>query len=207
MIALVAVAAERRDAALLRLLRPALGEAAGVGSGPGAALRFALALGTAEAGEPAVALEQFLGCGEELERTGWRNPVLFPWRPWAAMLRLRVGDHAGALELAEEDLERAVQWGAACGIGRALRLRAGLAEGAESIALLRESVAVLETSTNRWELAKSLLRLGGGWAVPTPRRRGSCCGAAGSWRRSAGPAGPPSSSARPCGPQSRRPQG
>ncbi|MDH6142637.1 MULTISPECIES: ATP-binding protein [Kitasatospora] len=160
-IALVAVAAERRDAALLRLLRPALGEAAGVGSGPGAALRFALALGTAEAGEPAVALEQFLGCGEELERTGWRNPVLFPWRPWAAMLRLRVGDHAGALELAEEDLERAVQWGAACGIGRALRLRAGLAEGAESIALLRESVAVLETSTNRWELAKSLLRLGG----------------------------------------------
>ncbi|GLZ29007.1 hypothetical protein Lesp02_11970 [Lentzea sp. NBRC 105346] len=106
------------------------------------------------------ALEYNLECGRALERAGWRNPVLFPWRLTAASLHARLGDREAALELAEEARSRAVTWGAPSGVGRALCTLARLTPGPRGLDLARESVEVLGESANSFELAKALLELG-----------------------------------------------
>ncbi|MGF1432544.1 LuxR family transcriptional regulator, partial [Kitasatospora sp. LaBMicrA B282] len=157
-LALAALALETRDPALLRRVPPQPEPVAC--SGPAAAGRLLDGLRAACAGDREVALERFLSCGEELERVGWRNPVLFPWRPWAAVLHQKLGNPSAAVQLAEEEYARCTQWGAASAVGRALRLRGLLAEGPHGLALLREAVAVLEQSGHRLELARTLLLLG-----------------------------------------------
>jgi DNA-binding CsgD family transcriptional regulator len=88
------------------------------------------------------------------------NPAVLAWRSHLALALLGLGRRDEALELAREEVELAQAWGAPKPIGVALRAR-GLAEGeSEGIETLRESVAVLERSTARLELARSLVELG-----------------------------------------------
>jgi DNA-binding CsgD family transcriptional regulator len=111
-------------------------------------------------GDLRAALEHFQECGRHTVRSGWRNPVLSPWRSITSDLHRRLGDLDTAREIAEEDCRRAAEWGAPSALGRAKRLLGDAIEGDAGILVLRESVEVLEGSVNRLELARSLLRLG-----------------------------------------------
>jgi len=88
------------------------------------------------------------------------TPGFAAWRPFAALGYLRLGDIDRARALAERELELAREWGAARPLGVALRT-AGVVEGGErGVALLRESVEVLEASPARLERARTMLELG-----------------------------------------------
>ena len=62
--------------------------------------------------------------------------------------------------MALEDLERARRWGAASGIGVALRASALVADGPASMDLVRQAAAVLAESPARLEHARALTDLG-----------------------------------------------
>ncbi|MFK8844892.1 LuxR C-terminal-related transcriptional regulator [Streptomyces sp. Ac-502] len=110
--------------------------------------------------DPAAAADHFLACGRRLEQAGWRDSALFPWRSLAALALHRLGDRAAADELTREACDRTRAWGAPAALGRALRVRGTLSEGAPGTALLTEAVEVLRASHNRLELARALLELG-----------------------------------------------
>jgi DNA-binding CsgD family transcriptional regulator len=116
-------------------------------------------LATAEDDLP-VALEHYQQCGRQLARSDWHNPVLFPWRALTADLHRRLGNLDLAREIAEEDCLRAAEWGAPSALGRAKRILGDVLKGVAGVAVLRESVEILEGSANKLELAWSLLRLG-----------------------------------------------
>jgi DNA-binding CsgD family transcriptional regulator len=126
----------------------------------GVALGILHGLTASAGGDLHSALAYTMDAGAQLERAGWRNPVLFPWRTIAAVLRNRLGDTEGARALAEEELVRATDWGAPSAIGRAGAVLGELTEGDPGLVLLREAVEVLGKSANHAELALALLRLG-----------------------------------------------
>jgi DNA-binding CsgD family transcriptional regulator len=105
-------------------------------------------------------LELFLDGGRQLDRLGWCNASLFPWRLWAARLHRRLGDLAAARDLVQQELAVAREYGAPTAIGRALRILGGLTDGDQGLALLREAVDVLESSPNVLERAKASRLLG-----------------------------------------------
>ncbi|ALE82598.1 AAA family ATPase [Pseudonocardia sp. HH130629-09] len=111
--------------------------------------------------EPDLALECFLDGGRHLDHLGWRNPALFPWRGWAARLYGRRGEYDAAVAYADEQLTLAEAWGAPAALGRALRIRGSLAEGADGTAQLRAAVDVLAGSGDLRELGRSEIALGG----------------------------------------------
>ncbi|MFJ1654749.1 ATP-binding protein [Streptomyces sp. NPDC088337] len=114
----------------------------------------------AQEGDAEAALETAMECGRQLECAGWRNPVLFPWRPWAVSLSHQLGDHHLARTLAAEEYARAREWGAPVAIGRALRLRARTDGADERVDLLREAVGTLRESANQLELFMAVRDLG-----------------------------------------------
>ncbi|MFF9125467.1 ATP-binding protein [Streptomyces sp. NPDC014889] len=114
----------------------------------------------AQEGDADTALETAMECGRQLECAGWRNPVLFPWRPWAVSLSHQLGDHHLARTLAAEEYARAKEWGAPVAIGRALRLRARTDGADERVDLLREAVGTLRDSVNELELFMAVRDLG-----------------------------------------------
>jgi DNA-binding CsgD family transcriptional regulator len=110
------------------------------------------------AGDPAAALRSFVAAGAELEGAlGIRNPGVQPWRSNAALAAAQLGnvDEARSLVAVEVEQARAAKVPRALGI--ALRT-AGLV--GDDPALLDESVAVLEHSPARLELARSLMFAG-----------------------------------------------
>ncbi|WP_246293236.1 AAA family ATPase [Lentzea indica] len=156
-IGLAAVAMELRDPALIAKIltsRPDRDEPAGCD----AAYRMLHAVGEAVAGEHAQALERFQDCGRVLDAVGWRNPVLLPWRLSTARLHAQLGDLAAAREAAAEAWDRAVEWGAPLGIGRALSVLGRHTPGRKGLGMLQEAVQVLHA--NPFERAKALLQLG-----------------------------------------------
>ncbi|WP_158853114.1 AAA family ATPase [Saccharothrix deserti] len=94
--------------------------------------------------------------GARLDRSGWRNPVLFPWRSSLALIKHRLGDTDSALELAEEERLIAQEWGAPSGVGRAWRVLAKLSGKRHGVELARRAVGVLEGSSDKLELARAL---------------------------------------------------
>lgn len=117
--------------------------------------RLRAARGDAEAG-----LADLLEAGRRYAEWGVLNPAEARWRSDAALLRLGLGDAAGAVELADEELDLARRFGAPRPLGVALRVR-GLVEGGEGgIGLLREASDVLADSVGRLEYAYSLTDLG-----------------------------------------------
>jgi DNA-binding CsgD family transcriptional regulator len=156
-IGLTAVAMELRDPELIaRILgsRPDRDERPGCD----AVYRMLHATGEALAGENARALERLLDCGRVLDSVGWRNPVLLPWCISAARLHARIGDLTAARDTAAQAWDRAVEWGAPVGIGRALSVLGRYTPGHKGLGMLHEAVQVLHA--NPFERAKALLHLG-----------------------------------------------
>ncbi|HWC26737.1 MAG TPA: LuxR C-terminal-related transcriptional regulator, partial [Solirubrobacteraceae bacterium] len=111
-------------------------------------------------GDNDAAIADARACGSALEAVGFRNPALARWRSQEAVALLAAGDAAAARRLATEELELARRWGSARPIGRALRVL-GLARGGKpGIALLRESLEVLDTSPAQLERARTQIELG-----------------------------------------------
>lgn len=114
----------------------------------------------AAAGDYAKALEDLIESGRRAEAWAVRNPAMHPWRSSAAVPLARVGDRDRATALAEEEVKLARCWGTPRTIGVALRA-GGIANGGEhGMALLRESVAILHTSTAPLEYARAVTDLG-----------------------------------------------
>jgi DNA-binding CsgD family transcriptional regulator/energy-coupling factor transporter ATP-binding protein EcfA2 len=107
-------------------------------------------------GEHAAAALTLTDCGAHLDRLGWRNPVLFPWRSALAVVRHELGATSHALALAEEERLIAEEWGAASGVGRTLRVLGRIVGGDRGRELTGNAVEVLRTSAHRLELLRAL---------------------------------------------------
>ncbi|SDM74673.1 helix-turn-helix transcriptional regulator [Allokutzneria albata] len=119
------------------------------------------------AGDPVLAKEEaFLQRDASL--AAGLDPPTIPWRDPAARACMLLGAEAEALVLAREQLALARKWGAATEVGVALRLLAH-ADADNRLDLLTESVATLEASPARLQLARSLVDLGE--ALRVARRR------------------------------------
>lgn len=118
-------------------------------------------------GDPELARTEALQQRDEMHAVRVDPPTI-PWRAPAARASMLLGEHAEALRLAQEQLTVARRWGAATELGAALRLLAH-ADATLRLDLLTESVAVLETSPARLQLARSLVDLGE--ALRVARRR------------------------------------
>ncbi|WP_336113344.1 ATP-binding protein [Streptomyces sp. PTD9-10] len=156
---LAAVALEMRDHALSERVRARTLASRPLGLGTTTMLRLLEASAEDQRGETARALDTVLDCGRRLEASGWRNPVLFPWRPRAIGLLGRLGDTRSARALAEEEYKQALLWGAPVALGRAQRLRGALRCDSEGTALLRDAVETLRGSGHELELARALRAL------------------------------------------------
>jgi len=111
-------------------------------------------------GGPTEGLDDLVEFGRRDALWGGANPLASRWRSYASRALAAMGEGERARELALEDLERARRWGAASGIGVALRA-AGLAEGgAAAVDRLREAAHVLERSPARLEHARAQIDLG-----------------------------------------------
>jgi len=110
-------------------------------------------------GQRAQAIAELRRCGRSADRINTRSPNTFAWRS-ALALALASENRPQARELAQTELELARCAGAARAIGVALRVCGILADAPQRIELLEQSVAVLETTPMRLELAYSLTELG-----------------------------------------------
>jgi ATP/maltotriose-dependent transcriptional regulator MalT len=105
-------------------------------------------------------LKELIEFGQRDEVWGAANPLASRWRSRAALALAAMGDREGAGRMAAEDLKRARRWGAASGIGVALRAVALVEAGPASIDRLREAADVLGRSPARLEHARALTDLG-----------------------------------------------
>ena len=98
--------------------------------------------------------------GRYMESFDMRNPAMLAWRSHLALPLLALERREEALELTREEVELARAWGAPRAVGVALRVR-GMAEGGDiGIESLRESLAVLKSSSAKLERARTLAELG-----------------------------------------------
>jgi DNA-binding CsgD family transcriptional regulator len=121
------------------------------------ASRGILRLAQGRAGE---AVDDLVEFGRRDELWGGANPLASRWRSHASLALTATGDTARAREMALDDLGRARQWGAASGIGTALRATALAEGGGAGVDRLRAAVDVLERSPARLEHAHALTELG-----------------------------------------------
>jgi len=105
-------------------------------------------------------LDDLLEFGRRDERWGGANPLASRWRSRAALAVAALGDVEEARRMALDDLERARRWGAASGIGVALRAAALVEAGSAAVGRLRDAAQVLERSPARLEEARALSDLG-----------------------------------------------
>ncbi|MFF2351072.1 ATP-binding protein [Kitasatospora sp. NPDC058115] len=159
MAAVVRAAIETTDGELTDRLLEAYGESIDHGHSP-SMLQLVRASGAAARGDLPTALEYVLDWGRSVERADWRNPAVVPWRTWAAGLWLRMGRAAQAHDLVDEELSRALAWGAPGPVGRAQRVKGELVGGEGGIELLRASMATLEGAVNEMERARTGVVLG-----------------------------------------------
>jgi DNA-binding CsgD family transcriptional regulator len=117
------------------------------------ALRVAL-------GDTRAGLDDLLEFGRRDELWGAANPLASRWRSRAAPALAAAGDEEQALAMAHDDLDRARRWGAASGIGVALRTLALIEGGTTLPERLRESAEVLRHSPAKLEYARTLTELG-----------------------------------------------
>jgi DNA-binding CsgD family transcriptional regulator len=106
------------------------------------------------------AAEQLLAVQRRLEDWGLDGMPFMQPRVLAARAFAGLGDQTRARELAEAEVVHARRWGAPLVIARVQRALALATEGPEGIELLREAVAMLETSTTRLDRAATLCELG-----------------------------------------------
>ncbi len=104
-------------------------------------------------------LDDLFEFGRRDELWGGANPLASRWRSRAALAAAALGESDEARAIARDDLDRARSWGAASGIGVALRT-AALVEGGSAVDRLTEAVDVLARSPARLEHARALTDLG-----------------------------------------------
>jgi DNA-binding CsgD family transcriptional regulator len=120
--------------------------------------RGMLRLAQGRTGEGLADLVEF---GHREELWGGTNPLASRWRSRASLGHAALGDREQARRMASEDLERARRWGAASGIGVALRALALVGGESPNVERLREASSVLGRSPARLERAHALTDLGG----------------------------------------------
>jgi DNA-binding CsgD family transcriptional regulator len=147
------------DAAEEALRRSGLGEEIPPGMANNDLLEARGLLHTAQ-GRTRKGLEDLVEYGRRDELWGAANPLASRWRSRASLALGALGDSEPAHAMAAEDLARARRWGAASGIGVALRTTALLEGGSASVERLREAVETLERSPARLEHARALVDLG-----------------------------------------------
>ena len=130
------------------------------GTIPEAIWRVALGSLRLMEGEPAAAVEEGLEAGRILTDNLGSPTPLVPWRSLAATALYQLGDAREARRLAAEEVEVARSFGAPRALGVALRTHGIVMGGPDGIALLRESVEVLEGAPARLQYARSLGELG-----------------------------------------------
>ena len=114
----------------------------------------------AAAGDHHAAITDLMESGRRAEAWAVRNPAMHPWRSSAAISLAKIGDRDQAIQLADEEVERAQRWGTPRAIGVALRA-AGVAHGgADGLVLLRQAATVLEASSAPLEHARAITELG-----------------------------------------------
>lgn len=107
------------------------------------------------------ALEDFLACGEFMERWNLHSPGLVPWRTEAAEVWLALGEPDRARNLVEVQLRRS-------GVrrdrqrGAMLRVLGSTGESRARVRMLQEAVEILEDSGDRLQLAQALSELSRG---------------------------------------------
>lgn len=110
-------------------------------------------------GQRAQAIADFRRCGQFADHTRLHNPNFVAWR--SALALALAPDHLHeARELAQAELELARHANIPRAIGIALRVCGQLANPQDRIDLLEQSVAVLQPTPMRLELAHSLTQLG-----------------------------------------------
>jgi DNA-binding CsgD family transcriptional regulator len=120
-------------------------------------------------------VDDLMEFGRRDELWGAANSLASRWRSRASLALATMGDGERARRMASDDLQRARRWGAASGIGVALRTIALVEGGAASVGRLREAVKVLEESPARLEHAHALTDLGA--ALRRGNRRAEARGA------------------------------
>ncbi|MCJ0875058.1 AAA family ATPase [Streptomyces sp. AP-93] len=110
-------------------------------------------------GQAKAAAAELEAVDRRLTPRGIQNPSWCPWRLHLARA-VSAEDPARARELAAEAVRRARAFGAASGIGQALRVAAEVASPQDRPALLEEAVEVLSASPAAYELALALAALG-----------------------------------------------
>ena len=105
-------------------------------------------------------LDDLLEFGRRDELWGGANPLASRWRSRAALAVAALGNGDEARRMALDDLERARRWGAASGLGVALRATALVEAGPTSVGRLREAADLLGRSPARLEQARALTDLG-----------------------------------------------
>lgn len=107
------------------------------------------------------ALGELKTAGARMERlVGVRNPMSVPWRIEAGLVIARLGDPKGGLDLLEPALTRATRFGAARGIGMALRAKGLILGGTTGIELLEQAASALARSPSQLEHARAMVDLG-----------------------------------------------
>ena len=106
------------------------------------------------------ALDDLLEFGRRDAGWGGAHPLASRWRSRAALAFAAAGDAERAHAMAGEDLERARRWGAASGLGVALRARALVQGGDEIVPRLWQAADVLARSPARLDEARTLVDLG-----------------------------------------------
>ncbi len=100
-------------------------------------------------------LGDFLDVGLRCARLGLGGFSGVPWRAEAALIHSALGNTGEASRLADEQLELARAFGRSRAIGIALRAQGMVSDGQRQVALLSESVEVLERSQSPLELARA----------------------------------------------------
>ncbi|MCC3772790.1 helix-turn-helix transcriptional regulator, partial [Streptomyces sp. UNOC14_S4] len=123
-------------------------------------LRYARAVIHTADGNWQAALDDYLACGRGQSARDFVSPVATPWRSGAALALAALGQPERALDLAEEELRHARNWGTPRTIGRALRAHAAAVGGRRGLASLSEAVDLLRHAQAPVELVETLIDRG-----------------------------------------------
>ena len=142
-----------------RALAP-MDEAPESGSLTAVMLRFARGRLRIAQGRTADGLDDLLAAGAVTTRALVTCPSFLPWRSYAALAQLALGDGDAARRLADEEVALAHAFGAARCLGIAL-CAAGVAHGGDAgEALLRDALTTLSATGARLDRARALTELG-----------------------------------------------
>jgi DNA-binding CsgD family transcriptional regulator len=106
------------------------------------------------------AVAELMDAGTVMEECGYLNPAWNPWRIHVTPSLAALGRVDEARELIAQAVVLARRVGASLALGAALRTAAGVQSGDDALALLTESIRLLERSPGRLEHARSLAAFG-----------------------------------------------